>query len=95
MTLKLYIHLSVLTYNLDLSVLTLKKGYTMSKGIKTKDKTFSMRTDPVFRDNLTWLSNELGLNKAESVEIAVNLFPELVKLYSKLDQQVKAIKDNL
>ena len=60
-----------------------------------KDKLFSMRTDEVFRSNLDWLANELGLPKAQAVEIAVNLFPELVKLYAKLEQQVKQLKDNL
>lgn len=61
----------------------------------TKDKTFTMRTDSVFRSNLAWLAKELGLPKAQAVEIAVNLFPELVKLYAKLEQQIKEIKDNL
>ena len=60
-----------------------------------RDKTFTMRTDPVFRDNLDWLSKELGLPKTQCIELAVNLFPELVKLYTKLEQQVKDIKDNL
>jgi hypothetical protein len=67
----------------------------MSRGLKNKDGSFSMRTDEIFRDNLTWLSKELGLSKSESVEIAVNLFPELVKLYAKLDQMVKDTKANL
>ena len=60
-----------------------------------RDKTFTMRTDPVFRDNLDWLSKEMGLPKTQCIELAVNLFPELVKLYTKLEQQVKDIKDNL
>lgn len=63
--------------------------------VMTRDKVFTMRTDQVFRDNLTWLANELGLSKAASVEIAVNLFPELVKMYSKLEQMVKDTKANL
>lgn len=67
----------------------------MSRGDKNKNGTFSMRTDEVFRDNLTWLSKELGLCKSESVEIAVNLFPELVKMYAKLDQMIKDTKANL
>ena len=67
----------------------------MSRGDKNKDGTFSMRTDTIFRDNLTWLSKEMGLSKSESVEIAVNLFPELVKMYAKLDQMIKDTKANL
>jgi len=67
----------------------------MSRGSKNKNGTFSMRTDGVFRDNLTWLSKEMGLSKSESVEIAVNLFPELVKMYAKLDQMIKDTKANL
>ena len=60
-----------------------------------KDKVFTMRTDQTFRDNLSWLSKELGLPRSQAVEIAVNLFPELVKLYAKLEQQVQEIKTNL
>ena len=60
-----------------------------------RDKNFNMRTDQTFRDNLDWLSKELGLPKTQCVEIAVNLFPELVKLYAKLEQQVQEIKTNL
>jgi len=62
---------------------------------RNKDGTFSMRTDDIFRGNLTWLSKELGLSKSESVEIAVNLFPELVKMYAKLDQMIKDTKEAL
>jgi hypothetical protein len=54
-----------------------------------------MRTDQVFRDNLEWLSNELGLSKTQSIEIAVNLFPELVKMYTKLDKMVAETKAQL
>ena len=60
-----------------------------------RDKNFNMRTDQIFRDNLEWLSNELGLSRTQSVEIAVNLFPELVKMYTKLDQMVKDTKATL
>ena len=67
----------------------------MNMAPKNKDGTFSMRTDEIFRDNLTWLSKEMGLSKSESVEIAVNLFPELVKMYAKLDQMIKDTKANL
>lgn len=90
-----------MTFNLDLSVMTLNlsvmtyKGDNMSRGPRVKDKSFSMRTDAIFRDNLRWLAKELGLPQAQCVEIAVNLFPELVKLYARLEQQVQEIKDNL
>ena len=60
-----------------------------------RDKNFNMRTDQVFRDNLAWLSKELGLPKTQCIEIAVNLFPELVKMYAKLDQAVKSAKEQL
>ena len=61
----------------------------------TKDFKFQMRCDEVFMDNLQWLSNELGLPKSQSVEIAVNLFPELVKLYAKLEKAVADAKASL
>ena len=60
-----------------------------------KDKIFTMRTDEEFRGNLDWLSDEMGLPKAQCVEIAVNLFPALVKMYAKLDKMVKETKEQL
>lgn len=75
--------------------MTLRKELNMSRGNKNKDGSFSMRTDEIFRDNLTWLSKELGVSKSESVEIAVNLFPTLVEMYAKLDQMVKDAKQAL
>lgn len=67
----------------------------MRINVMTRDKVFTMRTDPVFRKNLEWLANELGLPKSQSVEIAVNLFPELVKMYSKLEKAIQDAKANL
>jgi len=67
----------------------------MNRSPRIKDSTFSMRTDRTFRGNLDWLSKELGVSRAESIEIAVNLFPELVKMYAKLDQMVKDTKEVL
>jgi len=61
----------------------------------TKDKKFSMRVDRVFMDNLTWLSKELGLSKAATIELVVNLYPELVKMYAKHQQLLDDLKDNL
>ena len=69
--------------------------YTQRRFTMARDKRFSMRTDQVFRDNLEWLSKEMGLPKTQCVEIAVNLFPDLVRLYAKLEKQVSDIKDNL
>ncbi len=60
-----------------------------------KDKRFTMRTDDQFRENLEWLSKELGISKSQSVETAVNIFPELVKMYAKLEQMIKDTKANL
>jgi len=52
-----------------------------------------MRTDQSFRDNLAWLSNELGVSRSQAIEIAVNLFPELVKMHAKLEQAIKEAKE--
>ena len=65
------------------------------ENVMTKDKKFSMRVDQVFMDNLTWLSNELGLSKAASIELAVNLYPELVKMYTKHQELLDELKANL
>lgn len=61
----------------------------------TKDKLFSMRTDQVFRDNLDWLSSEMGLSKASTVELVVNLYPELVKMYTKHQELLAELKSRL
>jgi hypothetical protein len=61
----------------------------------TKDKVFTMRTDHVFRANLTWLSNEMGLTKAGTVELVVNMYPELVKAYQKHQKLLKELKANI
>ena len=65
------------------------------ENVMTKDKKFSMRVDRVFMDNLTWLSKELGLSKAATIELVVNLYPELVKMYAKHQQLLDDLKDNL
>lgn len=67
----------------------------MSRGNKVKCGHFNMRTDTAFEKNLTWLSQELGVTKSQAVEIAVNLFPELVKLQSKLDRMVAEAQRDL
>lgn len=61
----------------------------------TKDKTFQMRCDNIFMDNLNWLSDEMGLSKAGTVELVVNLYPELVKMYAKHQQLLDDLKDKL
>ena len=61
----------------------------------TKDKKFQMRCDDTFITNLEWLSEGLGVSRAQAVEIAVNLFPELVKMYQKLETMVKEAKEAL
>ena len=60
-----------------------------------KDKSFTMRTDDIFRDNLSWLSKEMGLSKAATVELVVNLYPELVKMYAKHQALLDDLKDKL
>lgn len=60
-----------------------------------KDKRFTMRADQVFMDNLNWLSKELGLSKAATIELVVNLYPELVKMYAKHQQLLDDLKDKL
>lgn len=60
-----------------------------------RDKRFTMRTDQVFRSNLAWLSNEMGLSQSATVEMVVNLYPELVKMYQKHEQLLKDLKDKL
>jgi hypothetical protein len=61
----------------------------------TKDKLFSMRTDQIFRDNLDWLSSQMGLSKAATVELVVNLYPELVKMYTKHQELLAELKSRL
>jgi len=61
----------------------------------TKDKTFQMRCDDVFMDNLNWLSREMGLSKAATVELVVNLYPELVKMYAKHQELLEELKSRL
>ena len=56
---------------------------------------FQMRCDDVFMENLNWLANELGLSKTMAVEIAVNLYPELVKMYAKHQKLLDELKDKL
>ena len=60
-----------------------------------KDRIFTMRTDSIFRDNLNWLSSEMGLSKAATVELVVNLYPELVKMYAKHQELLDKLKDEL
>ena len=60
-----------------------------------KDKIFTMRTDSIFRDNLNWLSKEMGLSKAATVELVVNLYPELVKMYAKHQELLEELKSKL
>ncbi len=65
------------------------------ENVMTKDKKFSMRVDQIFMDNLNWLSKEMGLSKAASIEIAVSIYPELVKMYAKHQQLLDDLKDKL
>ena len=60
-----------------------------------RDKRFTMRTDQIFRDNLEWLSKEMGLSKTQTIELVINLYPELVKMYARHEQLIKDLKDRL
>ena len=60
-----------------------------------KDKVFTMRTDIIFRDNLNWLSREMGLSKGATIELVVNLYPELVKMYAKHQELLEELKSKL
>lgn len=67
----------------------------MRINVMTKDKVYTMRTDMVFRKNLAWLSRELGLPKSQCIELVINLYPELVKMYAKHQQLLDDLKDKL
>jgi len=70
-------------------------GQITRRNVMTKDKTFQMRCDDVFMDNLNWLSREMGLSKAATVELVVNLYPELVKMYAKHQELLEELKSRL
>jgi hypothetical protein len=61
----------------------------------TKDKTFQMRCDQEFLDELDWLSNGLGLSKASSVITAVKQYRYVVKLVEQHQALIKQLKDQL
>ena len=65
------------------------------ENVMTKDKKFSMRVDQVFMDNLNWLSKEMGLSKAASIELVVNLYPELVRMYARHQELLDELKATL
>ena len=65
------------------------------ENVMTKDKKFSMRVDQIFMDNLNWLSDEMGLSKAATIELVVNLYPELVKMYAKHQELLEELKSKL
>jgi hypothetical protein len=64
-------------------------------GAVMKDKVFTMRTDSIFRDNLNWLSEEMGLSKGATIELVVNLYPELVRMYAKHQELLEELKSKL
>lgn len=67
----------------------------MSRGQRTKTKTFTMRCDDLFLANLERLSNDLGVSRSSAVEITINIYPALVELQTKLEQMVRDAKEVL
>jgi hypothetical protein len=67
----------------------------MKGNTKTKDKTFSMRCDQKFLDSLTQLSEDMGVSKSQVVEITIAIYPDLVRMYNKLDKMIIEAKQNL
>lgn len=67
----------------------------MNSSPKTKNKTFTMRCDDVFLDNLSLLARDMGVSKSQAVEITINIYPGLVELYNKLDRMIKEAKNQL
>jgi len=67
----------------------------MNSSPKIKNKTFTMRCDDVFLDNLALLARDMGVSKSQAVEITINIYPGLVELYNKLDRMIKEAREQL
>lgn len=67
----------------------------MNTNPRTKDKTFSMRCDQQFLDNLTQLSEDMGVSKSQVVEITIAIYPDLVRMYNKLDKMITDARQSL
>ena len=76
-------------------VLTLKCIYKLKEFVMTKDKLFSMRCTQDFLDDLATLSNEMGLSKAATVELTINIYPGLVKLMIKHEDMLAKLREDL
>ena len=61
----------------------------------TKDKKFSMRCSQDFLDDLTTLSKEMGLSRAATVELTINIYPALVKLMIKHEDMLAKLREDL
>jgi hypothetical protein len=61
----------------------------------TKNKTFQMRCDQEFLDDIEWLSKGLGLSKAASVIMAVKQYPYVVELTVKHQELLAKLKDDI
>ena len=61
----------------------------------TKNKTFTMRCGQEFIDNLTSLANEMGLSRAATVELTINIYPALVKLMIKHEDMLAKLREDL
>jgi hypothetical protein len=61
----------------------------------TKDKFFNMRCSQQFLDDLDELSKGLGLSKAATIELTINIYPGLVRLMNKHEQMLAQLKEEL
>jgi hypothetical protein len=61
----------------------------------TKDKTFQMRCDQEFLDDLQALKDALGLSKAASISMAVKQYIYVADLVRKHQELIDKLKDDL
>lgn len=61
----------------------------------TKDKSFTMRCDQQFLDDLTILSEGIGLSRAATIELTIGIYPGLVKIMKHHQELLDRLKDDL
>ena len=61
----------------------------------TKNKKFQMRCTQQFLDDLDELSKEMGLSRAATIELTINIYPSLVELMNKHELMLAKLKEEL
>jgi hypothetical protein len=54
-----------------------------------------MRCSQQFLDDLTNLSKEMGLSRAATIELTINIYPGLIQLMNKHEQMLSKLKEDL